>query len=114
MLLTFCWWPSTARSAAASMTDSQTELTAEQGFRISDLFPWSPPTHAGGMPPVPSLFGRDPLDPANRSTLERFTKTVPLGHHLLASVAGLVSAGCDAPRVVAMFAPTRPAAQARF
>ena len=52
MLLKFHWWPSAGRYSGASMTDPKPQLTDEQWFRIADLFPWEPPTRAGGRPRI--------------------------------------------------------------
>ncbi|MBI5760060.1 MAG: transposase [Planctomycetales bacterium] len=54
MLLTFVWWPSLRRFRTASMTDPKSQLTDEQWNLITDVFPWEPPTRAGGRPRVPS------------------------------------------------------------
>ena len=52
MLLKFHWWPSAGRYSGASMTDPESQLTDEQWFRIADLFPWEPPSRAGGRPRI--------------------------------------------------------------
>lgn len=60
MKLKFRWWPSAARYSGASKTDPKPELTEEQWLRIADLFPWRPPSRAGGRPrvePRPCLEG---------------------------------------------------------
>jgi transposase len=53
MKLTFVWWPSLRRHRTASTTEPQSQLTDEQWFLIADLFPWEPPSCAGGRPRVP-------------------------------------------------------------
>jgi len=60
MFLKFRWWPSAARYSGASRMDPEPELTEEQWHRIADLFPWEPPSRAGGRPrvaPRPCLEG---------------------------------------------------------
>jgi transposase len=52
-MLTPACYPSLGRYDAASRTDDQSQLTDEQWFLIEDLFPWEPPTRAGGRPPIP-------------------------------------------------------------
>lgn len=56
MLLTFAMFPSTRRFTAKSTTESQSDrsqLTDRQWLIVEDLFPWVPPTRAGGRPKVP-------------------------------------------------------------
>lgn len=52
-MLTPAWYPSLERHDAASRTDVPAQLTDEQWFLIEDLFEWTPPTRAGGRPPIP-------------------------------------------------------------
>lgn len=52
MLLKFHWWPSAGRYSGASRMDPKSQLTDEQWFCIADLFPWEPPSQAGGRPRV--------------------------------------------------------------
>ena len=53
MELTLDWWPDRkVRRLAASRTDRTVSLTDEQWKIIEDLFPWEPPTRAGGRPQV--------------------------------------------------------------
>jgi transposase len=52
-MLTPACFPSLERHDAASRTDDLKQLTDEQWFLIENLFPWEPPTRAGGRPPVP-------------------------------------------------------------
>ena len=53
MLLTYVWWPSLRRYRTASKTEPKRQLTDVQWFLIADLFPWHPPSRAGGRPAAP-------------------------------------------------------------
>jgi transposase len=62
--LTFVWWPSIRRFCTASKTEPirgpQPQLSDEQWAIVEDLFPWDPPSAAGGRPrvlPRPCLEG---------------------------------------------------------
>ena len=52
-MLTPAHFPSLGRYDVASRTDDRKQLSDEQWLLIEDLFPWDPPTAAGGRPPVP-------------------------------------------------------------
>lgn len=56
-MLTPAFFPSLRRYDEASRTDDRTinrkQLSDEQWLLIEDLFPWEPPSRAGGRPPVP-------------------------------------------------------------
>lgn len=52
-MLTPTCFPSLRGYDVASMMDSQRQLSDEQWFLIEDLFPWKPPSKAGGRPVVP-------------------------------------------------------------
>jgi transposase len=52
-MLTPVLYPSLGRYDRASRTDDRKQLSDEQWFVIEDLFPWQPPSRAGGRPPVP-------------------------------------------------------------
>jgi transposase len=52
-MLTPAFFPSLERHDAASRTEPFSQLTDDQWFLISDLFPWEPPTRLGGRPPIP-------------------------------------------------------------
>ncbi len=52
-MLTPACFPSLRGYVMASRTDDRKQLSDEQWFLIEDLFPWEPPTRAGGRPPVP-------------------------------------------------------------
>lgn len=52
-MLTPACFPSVRGYVVASRTDDRKQLSDEQWFLIEDLFPWEPPTRAGGRPPIP-------------------------------------------------------------
>lgn len=52
-MLTPSHFPSLGRYDVASRTDGRKQLSDEQWFLIEDLFPWTPPSAAGGRPPIP-------------------------------------------------------------
>jgi transposase len=52
-MLTPSCFPSLQRFDSTSRTDVTPQLTDEQWFLIEELFPWEPPTRAGGRPPIP-------------------------------------------------------------
>lgn len=52
-MLTPDCFPSLGQFDEASKTDDWKQLSDEQWFLIEDLFPWQPPTRAGGRPPIP-------------------------------------------------------------
>ena len=64
-MLTPACFPSLRGYVMASRTDDRKQLSDEQWFLIEDLFPWEPPTRAGGRPPVPpravleAIFNRE-------------------------------------------------------
>lgn len=52
-MLTPAHYPSLGRYDVASGTDRRRQLSDGQWLLIEDLFPWDPPTAAGGRPAVP-------------------------------------------------------------
>lgn len=52
-MMTPALFPSLGRYDLASRTDDRKQLSDEQWFIIEELFPWRPPSRAGGRPPVP-------------------------------------------------------------
>ena len=52
-MMTPALYPSLGRYDGASRTDDRRRLSDEQWFAIEDLFPWEPPSRAGGRPTVP-------------------------------------------------------------
>lgn len=52
-MVTPAFYPSLRRYDVASRTDARKQLLDEQWLLIEDLFPWEPPSRAGGRPPVP-------------------------------------------------------------
>lgn len=52
MIITLEMWPQRNSNLATTKANKRSQITDTQWFLIADLFPWKPPTRAGGRPKI--------------------------------------------------------------